>query len=211
MNHLVQRLQPAHRKAIARHFSRLDAEALRLRFGHALTRAALREYVARIDFQRDALFGAFDDADRLAGVAHVARLEAAAEVGLSVLRRHRGQGIGRALLGRAATHARAIGLERIELLCLPHNQAMARLAAAAGMTLHTVDGMTQASATLPSATLLSVCEELLSEEWARLDRRIRVETRALRALWHARRETGQGISRRLARAVARPAEPVRES
>jgi GNAT superfamily N-acetyltransferase len=89
------------------HFLALEREDRRLRFGIALNDSAVRAYLARIDFDHDAVFGVYDDALHLIGAAHVARGERHAELGVSVLPGHRGRGIGGALLARAHLRARS--------------------------------------------------------------------------------------------------------
>ncbi|HEV2977278.1 MAG TPA: GNAT family N-acetyltransferase, partial [Casimicrobiaceae bacterium] len=57
----VQRLVEASRPALRRHFLSLDGEDVRLRFGVTIPPAAIDNYVDRIDFDTDAVFGVHDD------------------------------------------------------------------------------------------------------------------------------------------------------
>ena len=68
------------RAALARHFLGLGAEDRRLRFGVALPDQGVNDYVARIDFERDVVFGVFDHELRLAGAGHLARGDGFAEL-----------------------------------------------------------------------------------------------------------------------------------
>jgi len=97
----IRELSRAERSALEQHFLALRAEDRRLRFGAPFSDYAVRQYVARIDFEQDAVFGVADDELRLLGVAHVARSRAHAELGVSVLEAHRGRGIGAALTENA--------------------------------------------------------------------------------------------------------------
>jgi len=90
----IRELWPAERPALYEHFLSLARPDRRLRFGAPLSDFSVREYVTRIDFEQDALFGVFDDELRLLGVAHVARADTYAELGVSVLDGHRGPGTG---------------------------------------------------------------------------------------------------------------------
>jgi hypothetical protein len=83
---LVRELSRLERPALERHLLALGGQDRRLRFGAALNDSAVSAYVERIDFERDALFGVFDDALHLTGVAHVARSGAHAELGVSCSR-----------------------------------------------------------------------------------------------------------------------------
>ena len=125
---LVRELSRPERPALEAHLLALGGQDRRLRFGAALNDAAVSAYVERIDFERDALFGVFDDALRLAGAAHVARNGAHAELGVSVLEDHRGRGIGGALLARAHLRARNWGVRALFMHCLTENAAMMHLA-----------------------------------------------------------------------------------
>ena len=110
------------------HFIALGAEDRRLRFGVPLNDGAVRAYVTRIDFERDAVFGVYHDDLHLIGAAHVARTDRHAELGVSVLADHRGRGIGGALLARAHLRARNWGVRALFMHCLAENGAMMHLA-----------------------------------------------------------------------------------
>src|SRR5574340_1172640 len=102
----VLQLSEANREALRRHFLALDAEDLRLRFEHVISEVTLMKYVDAIDFDRDAVFGVFDDKLELAGVAHLGLRGEVAEFGVSVVPGHRGEGIGTALYRRAYEYSR---------------------------------------------------------------------------------------------------------
>ena len=149
MHILIRELTRLERPALERHFIALGAEDRRLRFGAALSDAALRGYVARIDFERDAAFGVCDDALRLLGVAHLARSGRHAELGISVLDGHRNRGIGDALLARACLRARNWGVRALFMHCLTENGAMMRLARQRGMLVLSQSGESDAWLSLP--------------------------------------------------------------
>src|SRR5204863_6427350 len=85
MDILIRELWSSERPALYEHFLSLARHDRRLRFGTALSDSTVRDYVARIDFGHDALFGVLDEELRLLGVAHVARSPGFAELGVSVL------------------------------------------------------------------------------------------------------------------------------
>src|ERR671931_2556661 len=117
----ITRLSAFQRAALLRHFLALDAHDRRLRFGTPTGATALRTYVARIDFERDVVFGIFDEDLELVGVAHLARASEHAELGISVLAAHRNHGAGGALLLRAALRARNWGVRTLYMHCLREN------------------------------------------------------------------------------------------
>jgi len=133
------------------HFLTLGAPDRRLRFGALLNDFAVRQYVERIDFERDAAFGVFDEDLRLVGAAHLARGSGHAELGVSVLEGHRGCGVGGALLARAHTHARNWGVRALFMHCLTENGAMMYLANRQGMRIVADAGEADAWLELPAA------------------------------------------------------------
>jgi RimJ/RimL family protein N-acetyltransferase len=165
----VKQLSPISREALAAHFLRLAPEDHRLRFGSSMTPQALREYVDRLDFERDAVFGVFDDELRLVGVAHVARLEDGVELGVSVVPGERGKGIGSALFARAHAYARNQLLRQLFMHCLTENKAMMHIARKAGMSIVTEAGESSAYLELPPTDVATIAQELLHERVALLD------------------------------------------
>jgi RimJ/RimL family protein N-acetyltransferase len=150
--HLPTRLARIHTEEIGTHFLALADEDRRLRFGRPMNDAALLDYVAKIDFARDAVFGVFDVDLQLIGVGHLARDTASAEIGLSVVAAGRARGVGRSLLERAITHARAYGLTMLYMHCLGENEPMRRLARRAHMSVVNDHGELQAHLELAPRT-----------------------------------------------------------
>ena len=174
----IKQLSPLSRAALIAHFLRLTSEDFRLRFGRSMTPDAMREYVAAIDFDRDAAFGAFDDDLRLAGVAHVGRTEDGAELGVSVVPDSRGKGIGSALFERAHGYARNQGLRQLFMHCLTENKAMMHIARKAGMNIVTEAGESDAHLELPPADVGTIARELLQERVALYDIALKTQLRA---------------------------------
>jgi GNAT superfamily N-acetyltransferase len=166
---LVRELAESDRAALERHFLTLDARDRRLRFGIPLSDTAIRAYVARVDFDRDAVFGTHDDALRLAGAAHVARARGHAELGVSVLARHRNQGIGGALLERACLRARNWGVRTLFMHCLRENDAMLRLARRQSVRIVTQAGESDAWLALAPADAGSYFGEVFAQRAAVFD------------------------------------------
>ncbi len=150
--HLPTRLAQIHTTEIGTHFLALADEDRRLRFGRPMNDTALLKYVAHIDFTRDAVFGVFDTDLQLIGVGHLARDATSAEIGLSVITAGRHRGVGRSLLERGITHARACGLSLLYMHCLGENEPMRRLARRAHMSVVNDHGELQAHLELAPPT-----------------------------------------------------------
>ena len=178
----VKQLPALSRAALLDHFLALAPEDYRLRFGRSMTPDAIRDYVAGLDFERDAVFGVFDEELRLTGVAHVGRTEDDAELGVSVVPGSRGKGIGSALFQRAHAYARNQGLRQLFMHCLIENRAMMRIARQAGMNIVTEAGEAAAHVELPPADAATIAQELLQERVALYDFALKAQLKAARRL-----------------------------
>jgi GNAT superfamily N-acetyltransferase len=165
----VQRIYDGARATLMTHFLALSSEDRRLRFGSSLSPEGVAAYVGRIDFDRDAVFGAHDDRLALVGVAHVGFGDDLAELGLSVLPAHRGAGIGSALFERGAKHARNRCAGRLFMFCLVENRAIMHIARKFGMSIVTETGDADAHLKLPPASPESITGEFVTERFALYD------------------------------------------
>ena len=173
------------RVRLERHLLALDGEDRRLRFGIQLSDEAIGRYVARIDFERDAVFGVFDEDLQLIAAAHLARGDGHAELGVSVLREWRGRGAGAALLARSHTHARNWGIRVLFMHCLSENGAMMHLARKQGMLIVTEQGESDARLELPPADASSYVLALLAERLGLFDFTLKRQLYAVRSLVEA--------------------------
>jgi GNAT superfamily N-acetyltransferase len=169
MQILIRELSRLERPILERHFLALGAQDRRLRFGVPLNDVAIRGYVARIDFERDAVFGVCGDDLHLVGAAHLGRACGHAELGISVLEGQRKLGIGGALLARAHLRARNWGVRALFMHCLAENSAMMRLAQKQGMAIVTQCGETDAWLELPPADAATHFGEVFEQRAALFD------------------------------------------
>ena len=151
MQILIREISRLERAPLERHLLALEPHDRRLRFGVPLSDFAVRAYVARIDFERDAVFAICSDELHLVGAAHLARAHGHAELGISVLEEHRDAGLGAALLARAHLRARNWGVRMLLMHCLTENGAMMRLARKQGMAIVVERDETDAWLALPPA------------------------------------------------------------
>ncbi len=151
------------------HFLALPREDRRLRFGATLDDQAVRDYVERIDFERDAVLGVSADDLSLSGVAHVAGGGPSAEFGVSVVPDARGKGVGSALFERASLHARTRQVRAMFMHCLLENRTMMHIARKSGMRIVTEAGEADAYLELPPAEVSTVTSELMAERIGRFD------------------------------------------
>jgi RimJ/RimL family protein N-acetyltransferase len=186
---LVRELDDTHRAAVLRHFLILEADDRHLRFGSPTSNAVIERYVANLDFSCDALFGVFNDALDLVGIAHLAYVPAendsprSAEFGVSVLHDSRHRGLGAALLARAAVHARNTHIDTLFVHCLAKNKAMMHLAQKLGMRVEFAYGDADAYLILPPANAQSILQEASQEQMADLDYALKANLKQSKQIW----------------------------
>lgn len=186
---LVRELDDTHRAAALSHFLALEAEDRHLRFGSPTSDAIIERYVANLNFNRDALFGVFNDALDLVGIAHLAYVPSAndgtrsAEFGVSVLHDDRHRGLGAALLARAAVHARNTHIDTLFVHCLAKNKAMMHLAHKLGMRVEFAYGDADAYLILPPANAQSILHEASQEHMADLDYAPKANLKQSKQIW----------------------------
>jgi len=186
---LVRELDDSHRAAVLDHFLALEAEDRHLRFGSPTSDAVIERYVAKLDFNRDALFGVFNDALDLVGIAHLAYVPTtkdsprAAEFGVSVLHDSRHRGLGAALLARASVHARNTHIDTLFVHCLANNKAMMHLAQKLGMRVEFAYGDADAYLILPPANAQSILHEASQEQMADLDYALKANLKQSKQIW----------------------------
>lgn len=194
----IRSLGPGHRDRIAAHLLALNAHDRYLRFGYAATDEQVKAYAAGLDFDRDDIFGIYNRKLELIAMAHLAILQkdgqpAGAEFGVSVLSKARGRGYGGRLFDRAVMHARNLGIELMFIHALSENTAMIRIARNAGATLERAGSETDAYLRLPPATLDSRMSEIVEEQVAQTDYRLKVQARNLLDLLASMQEIREGV------------------
>jgi RimJ/RimL family protein N-acetyltransferase len=176
----IRSLGPGHRERIAAHLKALDAEDRYLRFGYPARDEHIERYIDGIDFERDDVFGIYNRKLELIAVAHLAYSHehaACAEFGVSVLRKARGRGYGARLFDRAVMHARNEGVDMLFVHALSENRAMLHIAKKAGATLERSGGETEAHLRLPPATFDSRIAEIMEEQMAQTDYRLKQQAK----------------------------------
>lgn len=121
------------------HLLRLDENSRHMRFGGGVSDGFIRQYAEHCFGKGDLVYGAFLDGG-MRGAAELRSNEAIwteqapfnrhihAEAAFSVENAYRKRGLGEKLFRRVTEAARNHGVEVIEIVCLPENTAMRRLA-----------------------------------------------------------------------------------
>jgi GNAT superfamily N-acetyltransferase len=175
-----------------------------LRFGYMANDEQIQRYVDKLDFARDEIFGVYNRRLELVAMAHLAFAERpehsqCAEFGVSVLDSARGRGYGARLFDRAAMHARNDGVSLMFIHALTENTAMLKIARNAGASVERDGSESEAYLRLPPATLDTRLTELVEEQIAQTDYRIKSQAKhfwgflaGLQALRRDVQKAGQG-------------------
>ena len=178
----IRSLGANHRERIARHLLALDPHDRYLRFGFSANDEQIQRYADGLNFDRDEIFGIYNRRLELIAMAHLAfsadkSLDACAEFGVSVLHSARGRGYGARLFDRAAMHARNDGVSRMFIHALSENTAMLKIARNAGATVERDGSESEAHLLLMPATLDTRLTEMLHEQFAQTNYRIKVQVK----------------------------------
>lgn len=177
----IRSLGARHRERILAHLLALEERARYLRFGYAATDNQLAQYVDRLDFERDEVFGIFNRRLELIAMAHLAHPVAPSgpgrpsmsEFGGSVLAQARRRGFGRRLFEHAMLHARNRGIRAIFIHALSENAAMLKIVRSAGATVQREGSESEAWLELPPDSFASHLDELVGKHAAELDYRLK--------------------------------------
>ena len=194
----IRSLGPEHRERIAAHLLALTPDDRYLRFGYAATDEQVRRYALQLDFEHDDIFGIYNRRLELIAMAHLAysrdpQSANCAEFGVSVLAKARGRGYGRRLFERAVLHARNEGVELLFIHALSENVAMLKIARSAGASLERFGTETEAHLRLPPATLDTRMSELVDEQFAQTDYRLKQQVKTFWDFLAGVQETRQGV------------------
>ncbi len=178
----IRSLGPSHRGRIEKHLTALEPQDRYLRFGYAASDEQIARYAASLNFDRDEIFGIYNRRLELIAMAHLAlsidpQLASCAEFGVSVLPHARGRGYGARLFDRAIMHARNEGVTMMFIHALSENTAMLNIARKAGAVIERDGSESEAYLKLPPADLDSRMTEIVEEQIAQTDYRLKVQAK----------------------------------
>jgi GNAT superfamily N-acetyltransferase len=181
----IRSLSVNHRERIVRHLLALDENDRFLRFGYYANESHVRRYVDSLNFDRDEIFGIYNRKLELIAMAHLAYAkeegyDQCAEFGASVLAGARGRGYGARLFERAAMHASNDGITMMYIHALSKNDAMLTIARNAGAVVESDGAESEAFLRLPEAYVNSKVAEILEEQMAQTDYRLKVQAKQFR-------------------------------
>lgn len=194
----IRSIGASHGDRIAAHLLALDERDRYLRFGYAANDEQIMRYVNGLNFERDDIFGIYNRKLELIAMAHLAfsidpALKSCAEFGVSVLAHARGHGYGARLFDRAVVHARNEGVEMMFIHALSENTVMLKIAHRAGAHIERDGSESEAYLNLVPADLDSRVSEMVDEQVARADYRLKVQVKQFRDLLALMQEVRRSV------------------
>ena len=129
--------------------------------------------------------------DALAGDGRT--FKSCAEFGVSVLKPSRGRGYGSLMFDRAAIHARNDGIELMFIHALSENDVMLKIARNAGAVVQQDGAESEAYLRLAAPSLDSRLTEMVEEQFAQVDYRMKVQAKQFWAFLAILQEMRRGL------------------
>ena len=194
----IRSIGPSHGERIAAHLLSLNAQDRYLRFGYMANDEQVKRYVDTLNYVRDDIFGIYNRKLELIAMAHLAfsadaKLSSCAEFGVSVLAKARGRGYGSRLFDRAVMHARNEGVGMMFIHALSENTAMLNIARKGGATIERDGSESEAYLKLPPADLDSRMTEMVEEQIAQADYRLKVQAKQFWSFLTALKDVRRGM------------------
>lgn len=145
-SYIIKRLTEVNRGKCLDHFLRLDEDSVYSRFCSPLNKAAISNYVKKMNFEKDGVFGVFDTELNIIGIGEciLDTKNDSAEVSFSVEKEYRGHGLGNKLMERIVRFAKTHHKNHLEMFCLRTNTASIHLAQKNGLQIHNSSGESHA-------------------------------------------------------------------
>lgn len=184
----IHALTPLYLEDIRKHVHALNERDRYMRFGFQATDDQIDDYLNKIDFNRDDVFGVLDNDLNVVGVAHLAygaenSSPRMAEFGVSVSAEARGQGLGGQLFAYAAQRARRRGIDQMFIHTLSKNVAMIKIVKKAGAEIFRDGGEIDAYLNLltePQVHMWMDMQAAAQDHAARMDYGIKVGLKFLK-------------------------------
>ena len=194
----VRILSLKHRPRISAHLKSLAPQDRYLRFGYTATDEQIENYVNKLNFARDDIYGVFNRRLEIVAMAHLAfsvdpEWATCAEFGVSVDLKMRGKGLGARLFDRAVVHARNQGVGLLFIHALSENTAMLKIARKSGAKVVRDGSESDAYLSLPVADMDSQMDEFIEESMAEVDFQIKARAKQFSQVLRTLQEVRMGV------------------
>ncbi len=194
----IRSIGPSHNERIAAHLQSLSPADRYLRFGYMANDEQIQRYVDGLNYARDDIFGIYNRKLELIAMAHLAfsadaKLSSCAEFGVSVLAKARGRGYGSRLFDRAVLHARNEGVGMMFIHALSENTTMLNIARKGGAIVERDGSDSEAYLKLLPADFDSRVTEMVHEQIAQTDYRLKVQAKQFWRFLTAVQDVRRGV------------------
>ena len=194
----IRILSEKHRPKMIAHLQSLGAQDRYLRFGYSATDEQIENYVNKLNFARDDIYGVFNRRLEIVSMAHLAfsvdpEWATCAEFGVSVDLRMRGKGLGARLFDRAVMRARNEGVGLLFIHALSENTAMLKIARKSGARVVRDGSESDAYLSLRAADMDSQVNEFIEEGMADVDFQIKLRAKQFLQLLRTLQEVRKGV------------------
>lgn len=180
---IPRKLSLLDKSKITSHLHNLQGEERRLRFGGSVSDSYIAEYVERSFKDNSKWFGVDHIDGYLVAACHVAIMDNDAELGCSVDRDYRNQGLAQLMFDRAVTWLRSKGIHHVFMHCLSENGAMKHIARKNEMTVVSFSGETDAEVDLEPATPFTPLVDAYADRMAVYDMLLKNNLRLMRTMF----------------------------
>ncbi len=136
--YIVLKLNEHDKEKVLDHFLNLDKESVYTRFCAPLKDDNITQYVNKLNFEEQGIFGIFNEDLKLIGIGECFLTEnkgkKKAELAFSVMKEHQGKGLGNMLVQKLISFASIEQAQEIEMYHLSANSKVTKLAKKVGMT-----------------------------------------------------------------------------
>lgn len=165
------------------HLQNLEGEERRLRFGGSVNDEYISEYVEKSFKENSKWFGVDHIDGYLVAACHVAIIDNDAELGCSVDKDFRNQGLAQLMFDRAVTWLRSRGINHVFMHCLSENGAMKHIARKNEMTVVSCCGESDAEVNLEPATPFTTLVDAYADRVAVYDMVFKNNMRIMRNIF----------------------------
>ena len=169
------------------HLTSLQGEDRRLRFGAMVSDNYIENYIHSSFNDESKWFGCEDQDGNIIAACHAAVVGGDAELGCSVDRQYRGEGLAQQMFDRAVTWLRTQGIKEVFMHCLTENQVMRHIAKKNDMTIVSEFGDTDAIVGIQPATTATVMKDAYLDRMAVYDMLVKTNYNAFDFYWRRNR------------------------
>jgi RimJ/RimL family protein N-acetyltransferase len=180
---IARKLTQLDQDKLAAHLTSLEGEDRRLRFGAMVSDNFIENYIHSSFNTESKWFGCEDADGNIIAACHAAVKDNDAELGCSVDKQYRNNGLAQQMFDRAVTWLRTQGIKEVFMHCLTENRAMRHIASKNEMTIVSEYGESDAAVGIQPATTATLMKDAYLDRMAVYDMLIKTNYNAFDFYW----------------------------